>query len=94
MCEPSVKSPQIYWSYSYHNSNIAGEHELEPEEYEDVLTWKVSALMNYFSKNESVMCGKEVILSKKNGDAGLSTIFLIENSIVSSLDFKNCKEHV
>ena len=40
------------------------------------------------------MCGKEVILSKKNGDAGLSTIFLIENSIISSLDFKNCKEHV
>ena len=65
-----------------------------PEEYQDVLTWKVSALRSYFSKNESIMCGKEAILSKKNGDAGASAILLIENSIVSNLYFKNCKEHV
>lgn len=47
-----------------------------------------------FSKNENVMCGKEIILRKKNGDAGPSATILIENSTISNVYFKNCKEHV
>lgn len=45
------------------------------------------------SKNRNVVFGKEVILSKKNGDAPPYVTLLIGNSTVSHLYFKNCKDY-